>query len=102
MEPARQHGEVDLAFRPMTRDDMGLMARWRAAPHVERWYGDDHSPAELEAEYGATIDGKEPTELFIVELDQTPVGFLQRYLLADYPQWVEILVPAGSFPTAAG
>ena len=81
---------------------MAHVGRWRAAPHVARWFGDDHSPAELEAEYGAAIDGREPTELFIVELGGAPIGFLQRYLLADHPEWITTLQPAGSFATAAG
>jgi aminoglycoside 6'-N-acetyltransferase len=33
------------------------------------------------------VDGDDPTETFIVELDGRAVGFVQRYLLDDYPQW---------------
>jgi aminoglycoside 6'-N-acetyltransferase len=33
------------------------------------------------------VDGDDPTEAFIVELAGRPVGFVQRYLLDDYPQW---------------
>jgi aminoglycoside 6'-N-acetyltransferase len=27
------------AFRPVTADDLPLLARWRAMPHVARWWG---------------------------------------------------------------
>jgi aminoglycoside 6'-N-acetyltransferase len=33
------------------------------------------------------VDGADPTEAFIVELDGRAIGFVQRYLLDDYPDW---------------
>jgi aminoglycoside 6'-N-acetyltransferase len=33
------------------------------------------------------VDGTDPTEAFIVELDGRAIGFVQRYLLDDYPDW---------------
>ena len=27
-------------FRPMTADDLPLIKRWLAAPHVSEWWGD--------------------------------------------------------------
>jgi aminoglycoside 6'-N-acetyltransferase len=37
------------------------------------------------------VDGANPTEAFVVELDGRAVGFVQRYLLDDYPQWSRAL-----------
>ena len=41
----------------------------------------------VEASYGPTVDGADPTEGFIIDLEGRPVGFVQRYRLDDYPAW---------------
>ena len=41
----------------------------------------------MESTYGPTVGGHDPTEGFMVELDGRAVGFVQRYLLDDYPEW---------------
>ena len=48
----------------------------------------------VEAEYGPCIDGADPTELFVIETDGRPVGFIQRYRISDNPTWAAALVPA--------
>jgi len=82
---------LPISFRPLERADLALMARWLVSPHVAPWWLDDHSVDALEASYGPTVDGEDPTEVFIVELDARPVGFVQRYLLDDYPSWSDAL-----------
>jgi aminoglycoside 6'-N-acetyltransferase len=77
-----------LGFRPLIRDDLPLLRDWLRRPHVAEWWRD--VPADLaavEAEYGPCIDGDDPTELFIVLADERPVGMIQRYLIADEPEW---------------
>ena len=51
------------------------------------WWPDESTVAALESAYGPTVDGDDPTEGFVVELDGRAVGFVQRYLLDDYPEW---------------
>jgi aminoglycoside 6'-N-acetyltransferase len=77
----------NIGFGPLERSDLALLAQWLAAPHVAKWWREDPTPAAVEARYGPCIDGTDPTELFIAELDGRPVGMVQRYLLADYPSW---------------
>ena len=55
------------------------------------WWREDPALEAVEARYGPCIDGGDPTELFIAELDGRPVGMVQRYLLADYPTWSDAL-----------
>jgi aminoglycoside 6'-N-acetyltransferase len=43
----------------------------------------------VEEHYGPSVDGLEPTERFIIQVDGEPAGMIQRYLLADYPAWAE-------------
>jgi aminoglycoside 6'-N-acetyltransferase len=93
---------VEIVFRPLAHGDLPLLQRWRAEPHVARWWGDDYSIAEVEAEFGPVIDTTEPSEGHIVVCDGAPIGFVQRYLLSDYPDWIRTLEPAGDFSAAAG
>ena len=61
-------------------------------------------PADLESvarKYGAMIDGSDPTEGFIVMSEGRPIGFMQRYLLDDNPEWQRVVsVGIGSMAAA--
>lgn len=78
------HGKP-LGVRPLTRADLPLLAGWLGQPHVHRWW--QHDPDDVEADFGTTLDGDRPTELYVIELDHHPIGMIQRYRIADYPEW---------------
>jgi aminoglycoside 6'-N-acetyltransferase len=86
----------------MTRDDLGLLATWLAAPHVEAWWREDPSPEAVEANYGPALDGGDPTEHFIVERDGAPIGMIQRYLNGDDRDWTAALAVTGAPADSAG
>ena len=92
-------GTVDL--RPMTRADSTLLAGWLAQPHVHRWWNHEFTPEAVERDFGAALDGDEPTELFIVSLEARPIGLLQAYRIADYLEYVDELAPVVELPAAA-
>ena len=94
--------DARLSFRAMTREDLTLLSEWLATPHVSNWWREEFDLAAIEARYGPVIDGRDPTECFIVERDGHPVGFIQRYLFSDDPDWQRILAPAGTPDDAAG
>ena len=60
-------------FRPVTRADLPLLARWLAEPHVAQWWND---PAEglrsIEEHIGSIAVAP-----FIIELDGEPIGYIQ-------------------------
>jgi len=89
------------SFRPIRREDFPLLGRWLGQPHVQRWWADDPSPQALEADYGATIDGTEPAEVFIAWRDGEPIGLAQRFRLSAYPQYLEQLRPITPVPAGA-
>jgi len=65
-------------FRAVTRADLPLLARWRAAPHVARWWGPP-DPGEDEE----TID--DPCVLmWIVEHQGRPFAYAQDYSPHDW------------------
>jgi aminoglycoside 6'-N-acetyltransferase len=88
-------------FRPLQRCDFALLSQWLATPHVARWWDDDPSLAALEADYGGSIDGTEPCQVFIACCDGAPLGFAQRYLWHAYPDYVAELAPIMAAPAAA-
>jgi aminoglycoside 6'-N-acetyltransferase len=67
-------------FRPMTPEDLPLVKRWLAAPHVQEWWG------EPEDEFGlVTGDLTEPAmNQYIVVKDDRPFAYLQCYDLSAW------------------
>jgi aminoglycoside 6'-N-acetyltransferase len=95
-------GEGAFDFVPITRADYPLVAGWLRTPAVARWWCDSPEPEALEAEYGGVVDGVEAAEVFIAHRAGRPIGLVQRFALAAYPdyeaeiaQWTE--VPAKSW-----
>jgi aminoglycoside 6'-N-acetyltransferase len=93
---------LKLALRQLDRADLPRLSRWLEAPHVKRWWREPGDPDAVEATYGPAIDGADPTELLIAELDARPIGMLQRYRIADNPDYQRALDPAGPPRPAAG
>lgn len=86
--------DTRVLLRPMERGDLPEMARWRAAPHVDRWWSSD-GPADLDTvteKYGPHIDGTTPTRMWVVEVNGRSVGFVQDYRIRDYPDFA-LLTP---------
>ncbi|WP_299575735.1 GNAT family N-acetyltransferase [uncultured Williamsia sp.] len=95
-----------ITFRRLTRDDFPMLARWLADERVHRWWFQDHDDAALEKDFGPQIDGTEPGEDLVVEVDDgatpRPVGLLQRSRIHDFPEDVAALEPVvGAVPPTA-
>lgn len=92
--------ENRVALRAMTRGDLPDVARWRAAAHVHKWWASEGEPtlANVEAKYGAHIDGNTPTRMWVMEVNGRSVGFVQDYRIGDYPDYVML----GPDPAAIG
>ncbi|MFW3170258.1 GNAT family N-acetyltransferase [Geodermatophilus sp. CPCC 206100] len=98
----------DVELRRLRREDLPLVSRWLRDPRVARWWAEDPSAAAVEARYGPSIDGTDPTEVFVVSLpgaapgeDARPFALVQRYRFADeadYSAEVSAVtpVPAGA------
>jgi aminoglycoside 6'-N-acetyltransferase len=78
-----------IEFRPLTEDDLPLVEEWLGREHVSRWWRD--SIAESLAEYRSAIDGREPTDHYLIVVDGRTVGMIQTYLVSDYQDWEEVV-----------
>ena len=86
----------DLTLSAMRDDgaDFGLLVRWRALPHVHEWWEPDHPAPDLDevrAFYGPRSRAEDPTTSCIIELDGTPIGYLQFYRWLAWPEEAEAL-----------
>lgn len=73
-------------LRPLRRIDFPLLSRWLAEPLVARWWNDDAGPAAVEAQYGPSVDGRDPTRVYVGVHEQQPFGLVQVYRLEDEPE----------------
>jgi aminoglycoside 6'-N-acetyltransferase len=90
---------ASISFRPLRRSDFLLLQGWFLVPHVAAWWNELVDLASVEAKYGPRVDGTEPTHVFVVEHDARPIGWIQWYLWADYPEHARQL---GADPSSAG
>ena len=76
----------EVTLRPLRREDFALLSRWLAEPLVARWWHDDSSLDAVEAHYGPSVDGSDPTALYLAEHEEQAFGFVQVYRFDDEPE----------------
>jgi RimJ/RimL family protein N-acetyltransferase len=75
----------------MVAGDLRLLHEWIRRPHALRWYGDHGTYEDVVAHYLPAIEGSDPTDHYIVLLGGRPIGMLQTYLVADYPDYAGLI-----------
>jgi aminoglycoside 6'-N-acetyltransferase len=90
-----------IAFRPLRRDDFPLLTTWLAEPRVARWWNHETTPEAVERDFGPTIDGHDATEMFVAHLGERPFGFVQRYPVAAYAEYLAELTAITDVPPGA-
>jgi RimJ/RimL family protein N-acetyltransferase len=84
--------EEAIAFRRLEADDLPRMHRWLTTEHVRRWYGEEgRSLEEVTAHYEPRIRGEEPTDSYIILYGETPIGYIQTYLIHDHLDYVQFV-----------
>ncbi len=82
---------MSYTFRPLAREDFELLSTWIGQPHIQKWWHDSPKLEDVVADYAPCIDGTEATRVYIVSLDDKPMGMIQCYLTDDYrdevPDW---------------
>lgn len=80
-----------ITFRPMTADDLPQLYDWLQRPHVRLWYRDHGSYEDVAGHYLPAIEGRDPTDHYLVLLDDRAVGMLQTYVVIDYPEYAAVV-----------
>ena len=85
-----------IEFPPLRSDDLQLVRDWLERDHVRRWWRDP-----IDEAIAKRLDGIEGdrTEQYLIVVDGRPIGMIQTYLVADSPEWEQIV---GAEPGLAG
>ncbi|MCL2473122.1 MAG: acetyltransferase [Treponema sp.] len=84
-------------FKKLSKNDFELLLKWLNTDFVKEWYyryGDnkqDWTHEEVQNKYLPRIRKKEPTDSFIILYDDTKIGYIQTYLLKDYPEYEKFI-----------
>lgn len=86
------HHMLDLnqiTFRKLLHSDLPLMHTWLNKPHVHEWYDNDkeNTIEAITARYGPKIDGKKPTNCYLVLYEGKAFGYIQTYIVSDWPEF---------------
>ena len=73
-------------LRMLRRADFPLLVRWLAEPLVARWWNDPATLAWVEEHFGPTVDGADPTAVYLGLRDGEPFGLVQVYAFGDEPE----------------
>jgi aminoglycoside 6'-N-acetyltransferase len=81
----------DLWLRPLREDDLPLLARWRNEPHVRAWWEMDGDPVpftleDARKEHEEDLAADPSTTGAIIVVEHRPVGYVQWYPWAEYPE----------------
>ena len=71
--------------------DLRLVYEWLQRPHVKRWWRDRETYDEVVEHYLPSIEGTDPTDLYLALLDEEPISFVQTYLVSDYPDYAALI-----------
>lgn len=78
-----------------------MLSSWLGRDHVQQWWNDPSTRDAVAAKYLPRIRGDEPTEVFVVSDGCADIGMIQRYRIADHPEWLTILGAVGFDAAAA-
>jgi len=82
---------TDLSFRRMSPADLPLVHEWHQREHVRRWWTEKETYEKVAGYHLPAIEGQEPTQSYLIMLGTRPVGFIQTYLISDYPEWEKLI-----------
>jgi len=82
-----------VTFAPLIEANLALLHEWLNAPHVVAGYSRVSSSREdVVARYGPRIAGEVPVRGFVASVAEHPVGYVQVYRVADFPDYAATVV----------
>jgi RimJ/RimL family protein N-acetyltransferase len=68
------------SFRPLQAADLPMLHGWLSRPHWTEWWGKAPTLAEVEAEYGVSINDPGQVQPHVALLDGEPFAYIQSYV----------------------
>ena len=77
-----------ISFLPLREREIPNMHRWLSDPYlVQIWLnGKPASYSDIEKKYLPRIQGRDPTDPYLIFCNGMPIGYVQSYLWKDYPE----------------
>jgi len=90
MDPHRYRS---LTFEPLKEEDIPILYSWLQKTHVREFYHKKRVPQwnEIRAEYLQRLDPDWPTKCFLSYAGLVPIGYVQVYRVADYPEYAAMI-----------
>jgi aminoglycoside 6'-N-acetyltransferase len=82
---------MTVEFRRLAAADLPLLHEWLQREHVRRWWKDRETYEEVVEHYLPSVEGRDPTDLYLIVVDERPIGFIQTYKVADYPEYRDLV-----------
>jgi RimJ/RimL family protein N-acetyltransferase len=82
---------VTLDFRALAASDLPLLYEWLQREHVRRWWTDRETYEDVVEHYLPSIEGSDPTDLYLILVDDRRAGFIQSYRVSDHPEYKELV-----------
>jgi RimJ/RimL family protein N-acetyltransferase len=82
---------MKIEFRRLVEGDLHLLHEWLQREHVRRWWDKHETYEDVVQHYLPAIRGDDPTDLYVIEVDGEAAGFIETYLVSDYPEHEEVV-----------
>ena len=80
-----------IGFRALEQSDLCLLHEWLQRDHVRRWWDEHRTYGDVVGHYLPAIEGRDPTDHYLILLDGRPVGFVETYLVSDHPEYAHVV-----------
>lgn len=86
---------MNITFLPLTESYFPLMLKWLESPHVKKWWDQDitYTINLVKEKYESYVRGynevngsNKPIHAYIINVEQTPIGYIQIYDAYDFPR----------------
>ncbi len=78
-----------IAFRSIGEAEVSVLHEWLNSGEALRWYAKE--PSTIEALRGKYGHAHSATTHLVATLDEKPIGFVQCYLIRDYPDYCRLV-----------
>jgi hypothetical protein len=81
---------MNIKFRLIDEKGLPQIHIWLNTCFVVEWFGKMPSTLEdVASKYSKYITGEKPTKPYIIIIDGVDIGYIQTYLINDYPDYNE-------------
>ena len=101
---------MHIHFPSLTVSHLPLLLKWLETPHVKAWWNRDvkWTPELIDEKFASYIEGykiedgvRKEMRAYSIEIDDTPIGYIQVYNVHDFPREDDIDVSQLPKATAA-